>query len=152
MIGLLVLIVVVAFVLIAVVRQHKQPQVPTSVSAPTLSVREEKPKIEKFLGVIENVNEMTRTIDVKGKVKKEEKRVTFPTDDKIRITRAGMEMSLAELKKGMAVSVEYKKNGDKVVAVAVKVSAPKAGPKKEQPDAEDQPVSRLKESSQSIRS
>jgi hypothetical protein len=143
LIRLLVLFIVVVFAVIAVARQQKEAQAPTSASAPTLPVKEEKPKIEKFLGVIENVNEMTGTIDVKGKVKKEEKRVTFPTDDNIRITRAGNEMSLAELKKGMAVSVEYKKDGDKVVAIAVKVSAPKAGPKKEQPNTyENQPVSR----------
>jgi hypothetical protein len=125
---------VVVFAVIAVARQQKEAQAPTSASAPTLPVKEEKPRIEKFLGVIENVNEMTGTIDVKGKVKKEERRVTFPTDDNIRITRAGMEMSLTELKKGMAVSVEYKKDGDKIVAVAVKVSAPKTGPTKEQPN------------------
>jgi len=140
---LLILFIVVVFAVIAVARQQKQTESPTSASAPTLPVKEEKPKIEKFLGAIENVNEMTGTIDVKGKVKKEEKRVTFLTDGNIRITRAGNEMSLAELKRGMAVSVEYKKDGDKVVAVAVKVSAPKAGPKKEQPNTdEDQPVSR----------
>jgi len=140
---LLILFIVVVFAVIAVARQQKQTESPTSASAPVLPVKEEKPKIEKFLGAIENVNEMTRTIDVKGKVKKEEKRVTFLTDDNMRITRAGNEMSLAELKKGMAVSVEYRKDGDKLVAVAVKVSAPKAGPKKEQPNTyEDQPVSR----------
>jgi len=140
---LLILFIVVVFAVIAVARQQKQTEAPTSASAPVLPVKEEKPKIEKFLGAIENVNEMTGTIDVKGKVKKEEKRVTFLTDGNIRITRAGNEMSLAELKRGMAVSVEYKKDGDKVVAVVVKVSAPKAGPKKEQPNTyEDQPVSR----------
>ena len=140
---MLILFIVVVFAVIAVARQQKQTEAPTSASAPVLPVKEEKPKIEKFLGAIENVNEMTGTIDVKGKVKKEEKRVTFLTDGNIRITRAGNEMSLAELKRGMAVSVEYKKDGDKVVAVAVKVSAPKAGPKKEQPNTyEDQPVSR----------
>jgi hypothetical protein len=143
LIRLLILFIVVVFAVIAVARQQKQTEAPTSASAPVLPVKEEKPKIEKFLGAIENVNEMTGTIDVKGKVKKEEKRVTFLTDGNIRITRAGNEMSLAELKRGMAVSVEYKKDGDKVVAVAVKVSAPKAGPKKEQPNTyEDQPVSR----------
>ena len=140
---MLILFIVVVFAVIAVARQQKQTEAPTSASAPVLPVKEEKPKIEKFLGAIENVNEMTGTIDVKGKVKKEEKRVTFLTDGNIRITRAGNEMSLAELKRGMAVSVEYKKDGNKVVAVAVKVSAPKAGPKKEQPNTyEDQPVSR----------
>jgi len=143
LIRLLILFIVVVFAVIAVARQQKQTEAPTSAFAPVLPVKEEKPKIEKFLGAIENVNEMTGTIDVKGKVKKEEKRVTFLTDGNIRITRAGNEMSLAELKRGMAVSVEYKKDGDKVVAVAVKVSAPKAGPKKEQPNTyEDQPVSR----------
>ncbi len=147
---MLVLFVIVAFALIIVVRQQKHSQVPTSVPAPAVPVKEESPKVEKFLGVIEKVDETARTIDVKGKVKKQEKVMVFPTDDQIRITRAGMDMSLAELKKGMAVSVEYKKDGDRVVAVAVKVSAPKAGPKKEQPHAEDQPVSRSKESPQSV--
>ena len=33
----------------------------------------------------------------------------------------------------MNVSVEYKKDGDKRVAAAIKVSAPKAAPKKEAP-------------------
>jgi hypothetical protein len=33
----------------------------------------------------------------------------------------------------MNVSVEYKKDGDKMVAAAIKVSAPKAAPKKEAP-------------------
>ena len=134
MIRLLILSIVVVFAVIVVAQQQKQTQGPTSAPAPTLPVKEDKPKIEKFLGVIEKIDELARTIDVKGKVKKEEKVVTFPTDDKIRITRAGKEMSLAELKKGMSVSVEYKKEGDRVVTVAVKVSAPKAGPTKEQPN------------------
>ena len=131
---MLILFILVVFAASAAAQQQKHAQASTPATAPTAPVKEEKPKIEKFLGVIEKVDEMARTIEVRVKVKKEEKLVTFRTDDKIRITRGGKEMSLAELKKGMAVSVEYRKDGDRRVAVAVKVSAPKAGPKKEQPN------------------
>ena len=148
----MVLVIVIAFALITVVRHHNQPEIPTSVATPAIPIRDEKPKIQRFLGVIEKVDETARTIEVKGRVKKEEKVVVFPTDDQIRITRGGIDMSLVELKKGMGVSIEYKRDGDKVIAVTVKVSAPKAGPKKEQPHGEDQPVSRLKESPQGVRS
>ena len=42
----------------------------------------------------------------------------------------GKGYTLSGLKKGMRVSVESKKDGDKNVAVAIKVPAPKAQPKK----------------------
>jgi ribosomal protein L5 len=76
---------------------------------------------------------MAKAIDVKGKVKKEEKVLTFATDDKTKITKAKKNMSFADLKQGMRVSVTYKKDGDKMTAVSIKVAAPKPAPKKEEP-------------------
>jgi hypothetical protein len=76
---------------------------------------------------------MVKAIDVKGKVKKEEKTLTFATDDKTKITRGKDTLSFADLKKGMSASVEYQKVGDKMTAVAIKVAVPKAAPKKEAP-------------------
>jgi len=39
-------------------------------------------------------------------------------------------MAFADLKKDMGVSIEYKKVGDKMMAVTIKATAPKAAPKK----------------------
>jgi len=52
---------------------------------------------------------------------KEEKTLIFVVDDKTRITNAGKEMPFAELKKGMRISVKYRKHGDKMIAVKIKV-------------------------------
>jgi len=76
------------------------------------------------------VDEAAKAVVVKGK--KDEK--TFVVDDKTKITKGGKDMPLADLKKGMNVSLEYKKDGDKMVATAIKASAPKA-PKAEKKDA-----------------
>ncbi|NWF91532.1 MAG: hypothetical protein HXY46_01335 [Syntrophaceae bacterium] len=120
---LVALLTLVVFIAAAIAQQKPAP-------AP------EKPKpakVEKFSGVIEKVDEVAKAIDVKGKVKKEEKTLTFATDDKTKITKAGKDVPFAELKAGMNVSVSYKKDGDKMIATAIKVAAPKAAPKKEAP-------------------
>ncbi len=85
----------------------------------------ETPHVEKFFGTIEKVDELRETITIKGKVKKDEKILTFGMDDRTRITRAKKVLNMANLKNGMNVLVEYKKEGDKLIAVAIKVSVPK---------------------------
>lgn len=57
---------------------------------------------------------------------KEEKTLIFFVDDKTRITNAGKDMPFTELKKGMHVSVKYRKHGDKMIAVRIKVLAKSA--------------------------
>jgi len=57
---------------------------------------------------------------------KEEKALIFVVDDKAIITKAGKDMPFAELKKGMHVSVKYRKHGDKMIAVRIKVLAKSA--------------------------
>jgi len=97
-----------------------EPEKPAiSISAP------EPPNLERFFGTIEKVNELSKTIDIKGKVKKEKKTLTFGINDRTKITRAKTELNMANLKHGMDVLVEYKKEGDQLIAVAIKVSAPK---------------------------
>ena len=54
---------------------------------------------------------------------KEEKTLIFFVDDKAKITKAGKDMPFAELKKGMCVKIKYRKNGDKMIAVRIKVLA-----------------------------
>ena len=123
MILLVTLLTLVAFVSGAMAQQKPAP---APAPAPTAPAKEEKPKIEKFTGVVEKVDEMAKAVVVKDK--KGEK--TFAVDDKTKITKGGNDIPLAELKKGTNVSVEYKKDGEKLVAVAIKAAAPKAAPKK----------------------
>jgi hypothetical protein len=52
---------------------------------------------------------------------KEEKPLIFVVDNKAKITNAGKDMPFAEIKKGMRVSIKYRKNGDKMIAVRIKV-------------------------------
>ena len=57
-------------------------------------------------------------------MKKEEKALTFVIDDKTKIQKAGKDVPFADLKKDMQVSVEYKKEGEKMIATMIKVAAP----------------------------
>ena len=52
---------------------------------------------------------------------KEEKTLIFFVDDKAKIINAGKDMPFAEIKKGMRVSIKYRKHGDKMIAVKIKV-------------------------------
>ena len=97
------------------------PAKPATTPAPAPKAPE-KPKLEKFSGAIEKVDEMAKTIVVKGK--KEEK--ILATDDKTKITKGKKDLTFADLKKGMSVSIEYKKEGEKMIATAIKVAG--AGP------------------------
>ena len=91
-----------------------------------------QPKM-KFSGTIAKVDEMGKIIDVKGKVKKEEKTMTFAIDDMTKITKGKAEMKMADLKEGMIGSFKYTKDGDKMIATAIKVATPKAAKKKVKP-------------------
>ena len=125
------LVTLVAFVSVALAQQKPAPAKPATTAAPAPAPA--PPKLEKFSGVVEKVDEMAKAIVVKGKVKKEVKALTFGTDDKTKITKAGKDMPFGDLKKDMSVTVEYKKDGEKMTAATIKVAAPKAAPKKETP-------------------
>ena len=127
---LIALLTSVAFASGVMAQQAKPATTPAPAPAKAAATpaKEVKPKIEKFSGAIEKVDEMTKTIVIKDK--KGEK--TFGIDEKTKIIKGKDTLSFADLKKGMNVSTEYKKDGDKMVAVAIKVAAPKAAPKKEE--------------------
>ena len=111
------------------------PAKPATAPAPA----PEKVKLEKFSGTIEKIDEMAKAIDVKGKAKT----LIIAIDDSTKITKALKPLAFADLKKGMYVTVEYKKDGDKMIAVAIKAAAPKAkaAPKKaEEKPAEAKPA------------
>ncbi len=54
---------------------------------------------------------------------KNEQALTFAIDDKTKIVKAGKEVSFADLKKGAQVKVEYKKEGEKMVATMIEETA-----------------------------
>ena len=83
------------------------------------------PKLEKFTGDIKSVDAMAKSIAVaKGK---EQKTIMVTADTKI--TKGKDALKFEDLKAGMNVVIEYKKEMDKMIAVTIKVSAPKAPPK-----------------------
>jgi hypothetical protein len=135
---LVVLLTLVAFVSGAVAQQKPAPAPakPAGTAAPA------KPTaMERFAGVIEKVDEMGKTISVKGKatvimggkITKEDRTFTFAITDKTKITRAGKDLPFAELKQDMQVAVDYTKEGEKMTAAGIRAAAPKAMPKKEKP-------------------
>jgi hypothetical protein len=117
-----VLLTMVAFVS-GVMAQGKPAPAPAAAPAPA-----QPAKAEKFAGTVDKVDEAAKAIVIKGK--KDEK--TIVIDEKTKITKGGKEMAFADLKMGMNVSVEYKKDGDKMVATAVKAAAPKAAKAKKE--------------------
>lgn len=119
MILLLTILTLVAFVSGVMAQQKPAP-------APAPAAPAKEVKIEKFTGAVEKVDEMAKAVVVKDK--KGEK--TFSIDDKTKITKGEKDMPLAELKKGTNVSIEYKKDGEKLVAVTIKAAAPKPAAKK----------------------
>ena len=130
MILFVAILTLVAFVSGAMAQGKPAPAKPATTAAPAPAKPEAPAKLEKFSGTIDKADEMAKAIVVKGKVKKEEKTMAFSVDDKTKITKGKASLSFADLKKDMQVSVEYKKDGDKMTAVAIKASAPKAAPKK----------------------
>lgn len=127
------LFVLVGFVSGIMAQGKPAPQTPAPAPAPA---KEEKPKIEKFSGVIEKVDEVGKSIDVKRKVKKEEKVLTFAIADDTKISKGKETLKLSDLKPKMSVSIDYKKDGEKLVAIAIKVAVPKASaPKKKTEEA-----------------
>ena len=131
------LVTLLALVSIVSVAIAIQKPAPDRDSAAPISAEPAKPmpekkmeKMEKFSGLIEKVDEMGKAIVVRGKVMKEEKTLTFAINDKTKITKGKKTMTLGDLKKDMQVSIEYKKEMNKMIAVTIEVSVPKDVPKR----------------------
>jgi hypothetical protein len=127
MILLVVLLTLVAFVSGAIATAPpKAATTPTPAPAAPASTKPAPPvKLEKITGDIKSVDAVAKNIVVaKGKQEK-----TFVVDDKSKITKGKDTLSFADLKGGMNLVIEYMKDGDKLIAVTIKVSAPKAPPK-----------------------
>jgi Cu/Ag efflux protein CusF len=119
---LVVLLTLVAFISGAIATA---PPKAATTPAPAAPATTAPVKLEKFTGDIKSVDAVAKSIVVvKGKESK-----TFIVDDKTKITKGKDALTFADLKAGMNVVLEYKKDGDKLIAVTIKVSAPKAPPK-----------------------
>jgi len=78
-------------------------------------------KLEKFSGAIKTVDAVAKSIVVvKGKTEK-----AFVVTADTKITKGKEALKFEDLKAGMNVVVEYKKEMEKNIAVTIKVSAPK---------------------------
>jgi Cu/Ag efflux protein CusF len=90
------------------------------------------PKFEKYSGVVEKVDVAKKDFSVKSG--KEE--MTFSCVDKTRITEGKKDLTFADLKKGLQVTVKYIKDGGKLVAAKISVRTFKpAGAKETAPSS-----------------
>jgi hypothetical protein len=97
-----------------------------ATTAPAAPAATAPAKLEKFNGDVKNVDAMAKSIVVaKGKVEN-----TFVVTADTKITKGKEALKFEDLKAGLHVGIEYKKDMDKMIAVTIKVSTPKAAPKK----------------------
>ena len=102
------------------------PKAATTAPAPAAPAATAPAKMEKFSGEVKNVDAMAKSIVVaKEKVEK-----TFVVTADTKITKGKEALKFEDLKAGLQVGIEYKKEMDKMIAVTIKVSTPKAAPKK----------------------
>jgi len=118
LVGLLTLVAFVSGAIAAA--PPKEATAPAPV-APAATKTVPPAKLEKFGGKIKSVDAVAKSIVVaKGK---DEKNFMVTADTKI--TKAKETPKFEDLKAGMNVSIEYNKDGDKNVAVAIKVAETK---------------------------
>lgn len=115
---LVVLLTLVAFVSGAIAAAPPKAATTPAPAAPATT----KVKLDKFPGDIKSVDAMGKSIVVaKGKDEK-----TFGVTADTKIAKGKEVLKFEDLKAGMNVVVGYKKDGNKNIAVGIKVSAPKA--------------------------
>ena len=114
-----ILLWVTQFVLLAFVSGVMAIQKPSLDPAPPAPASTEKPileRTEKFFGMIQMVDEVGKTIIVKGKMVQGEKTMTFAFDEKTKITMGKAPMTIRDLRKDMQVSIVYRQEMDKMIA------------------------------------
>ena len=120
---LVVVLTLVAFVSGAVAAAP--PKAATPAPAPAAPATTAPAKMEKFSGEVKNVDAMAKSIVVaKEKVEK-----SFVVSADTKIAKGKEALKFEDLKAGMNVTIEYKKDGDKLIAATIKEAAPKASPK-----------------------
>jgi len=117
---LVVLLTLVAFVSGAIAAAP--PKAAGTTPAPAAPASTMPVKLEKFTGDIKSVDAMAKSIVV-AKAKEEK---TFVVTADTKITKGKETLKFEDLKAGMNTVLEYKKDGEKLIAATIKVSAPKA--------------------------
>ena len=117
LVGLLTLVTFISGAL----AQPKPAEKPAPAPAPAATKTVPPAKLEKFGGKIKSVDAVGKSIVVaKGK---DEKNFMVTADTKI--AKGKETPKFEDLKAGMNVSIEYNKDGDKNMAVAIKVAEAK---------------------------
>jgi len=122
---LVVMLTLVAFVSGAIAADA--PKAATTVPAPAAPATTAPVKMHKFWGAIKSVDAMAKSIVVASPKKKVEK--AFMVTDDTKITKGKEALKFEDLKTGNHVEVHYKMEMDKMVAVKIHMSVPKAAPK-----------------------
>jgi len=118
LVGLLTLVAFVSGVIAAA--PPKETTAPAPVT-PAATKPAPPAKVEKFSGKIKSVDAVGKSIVVaKGK---DEKNFMVTADTKV--TKGKETPKFEDLKAGMNVSIEYNKDGDKNVAIAIKIAEAK---------------------------
>jgi Cu/Ag efflux protein CusF len=120
---LTVMVLAISVIFVAAVMAAEQKAPGSAASAP---------KAEKFKGVVEKVDEVKKDILVKS----EKEEMIFSLTDRTKITEGNKELTFADLKNGSSVTVRYKKEGDKLVALRISVHMPKTTGMKEKTPSE----------------
>ena len=122
---LVVLLTLMAFVSGTIAAAPPKAATTPAPAAPASTKPAPPAKLEKFTGDIKSVDAMAKSIVVAKA--KEEKTFVVTADSKI--IKSKETLKFEDLKAGMNVVVGYKKDGEKLIAAIIKVSAPKAPPK-----------------------
>jgi Cu/Ag efflux protein CusF len=120
------ILLVVALTWIAFVSGAIAADAPKAATpAPAAPATTAPAKMEKFSGEVKNVDAMAKSVVVaKGKAEK-----SFVVTGDTKITKGKEALKFEDLKAGMNVTIEHKKDGDKLIAATIKAAAPKASPK-----------------------
>jgi len=132
--SLAALAISVAFISGGMAQQKPAPAQPTPAQSAPAKTAPAKPSWEKAKGMIERVDEATKEVVVQTQKEK----MTFSVGENTRITEMTTKTPLSALKKGMQVTVEYQKEGNKFLAEWIDVHMAKA-------EAKPVPQAQLKE-------
>ena len=117
-----------AVVISGVMAQQQQmaPQPNAPMSSTPKAAAPEKEKLDRFAGTLSRVNAATKEIAVT----KDSKEMTFAWSDTTKFTEGKKDLSFTDLKEGMKVTIQYKKEGEKYMAAKVNVKHAKSAAKK----------------------
>jgi uncharacterized membrane protein len=120
--SIVALAISLTFVSGGMAQQNPAPAQPTPAQAAPAKTAPAKQSWEKVKGMIENVNEANKEVVVQAR----KERMSFLVNEHTKITQAATKMTFSSLKKGMEATVEYKKEGNKMVAEWIDLSPSKA--------------------------